>query len=74
MELDRTTTATGNRSISRAVNRIHLMRETKNNNFLIKKKEHSVELKLDLDNLPIVDHATASTRRRRFNVPKKTKN
>ena len=73
VELDRTTTATGNRSTSRAVNRIHFMRETRNNNFVFKKKEESVELKLDLDNLPIVDNAAVSTTRRRFNVPKKTK-
>ena len=62
LEIDRNTTATGPRNFSTS-NRVSRIANTTQNNFINKRKQDSVELKLDLDNLPVVD----------LNNPKKKK-
>jgi hypothetical protein len=58
LQLDRMTTAVGPRS-NRIISRLSHLRENR-------KKEESVELKLDLDNLPIVDRAQPTQQKKRI--------
>lgn len=66
MQLDRMTTAIGPRS-NRIISRLSHIRDHK-------KKEESVEFKLDLDNLPIVDKAQPIQQKKRIHQIILTKN
>lgn len=58
LQLDRMTTAVGPRS-NRIISRLSHLRESK-------KKDESVELKFDLDNLPIVERAQPTQQKKRI--------